>query len=461
MIRKKFFERTYLTTLVLFLVFLNAAVLILALYSHERRIDATEQICLTEHFTVCQAFESDFDGRGNGSDYILQVAYGDFYREKGIELCFTDSSGKVGYSTLVPGLSIPSPGTMHEAKSQDGVRYLLISEYVCDGKYVLTYAKDISELDEEFRQLMLLFLGVSLAASTLLAIVLYLLLRRLNTPLEKLRRATEGLANGDFSARADESGDDEFSALAKDFNHMADQLDAHMQELQRTADEKQRMLDDLAHEMRTPLTSIHGYAEYICAANITEEEMIDSAQYIMSESMRLKNISETLLDTAFVRENKIMPVTLSARDMLTRTKEHFAERAETQSIELRVCGDEDFTIVGDEVLIELLLSNLTENALKACGKVSERTRVVEIGAIRQGEEKILFVRDSGIGMTEDQLAHITEPFYRTDRSRSRNGGGTGLGLSLCARIVEAHHASLKFQSIPNKGTTVFVTFTTP
>ncbi|MBE6661284.1 MAG: HAMP domain-containing histidine kinase, partial [Ruminococcaceae bacterium] len=244
-------------------------------------------------------------------------------------------------------------------------------------------------------------------------------------------------------------------------NHMADQLDAHMQELQRTADEKQRMLDDLAHEMRTPLTSIHGYAEYICAANITEEEMIDSAQYIMSESMRLKNISETLLDTAFVRENKIMPVTLSARDMLTRTKEHFAERAETQSIELRVCGDEDFTIVGDEVLIELLLSNLTENALKACGKVSERTRVVEIGAIRQGEEKILFVRDSGIGMTEDQLAHITEPFYRTDRSRSRNEGGTGLGLSLCARIVEAHHASLKFQSIPNKGTTVFVTFTTP
>jgi signal transduction histidine kinase len=350
---------------------------------------------------------------------------------------------------------------MHEGKSEAGVRYLLISESVCDGKYVLTYAKDISDMDEEFRSLFVLFLGVSLAASTLLAVVLYFLLRRLNTPLEKLRIATEGLANGDFTARADESGDDEFSALAKDFNHMADQLDLHMQELQRTADEKQRMLDDLAHEMRTPLTSIHGYAEYIGGANISDEEKIDAAQYIMSESMRLKSISETLLDTAFVRENKIMPVTLSAREMLLRTKEHFGERAAAHNIEWKMSAEQDFDILGDEVLIELLLSNLTENAIKACRKVVDRPRSVELGCIRQGDDRILFVRDSGVGMTEDQLAHVTEPFYRTDRSRSRGEGGTGLGLSLCARITEAHHAILKFQSVPEKGTTVFVTFTTP
>lgn len=459
--RKKFFERTYLTTLILFLVFLNGAVLTLTLYSRERRVEATEQICLTEQYTICQAFEADYDGRGGGSDYLLQVAYGDFYKEKEIGLCFTDSAGTVLYSTLEKGLVVPTVGSMQQSESEAGIPYLLISESICEGKYVLTYAKDISDLDAEFRSLFLLFLGVSLAASTLLAVVLYVLLRRLNTPLEKLRIATEKLAGGDFSARADESGDDEFSALAKDFNHMTDQLDRHMQELLRTADEKQRMLDDLAHEMRTPLTSIHGYAEYISGANISEEEKIDAAQYIMSESMRLKSISETLLDTAFVRENKIMPVTLSARDMLLRTKEHFAERATARQVELKLSADQDFDILGDEVLIELLLSNLTENAIKACRKVVDRPRTVELGCIRRGDDRILFVRDSGIGMTEDQLAHVTEPFYRTDRSRSRGEGGTGLGLSLCARIVEAHHAALKFQSIPEKGTTVFVTFTTP
>ncbi len=459
--RKKFFERTYLTTLILFLVFLNGAVLTLTLYSHERRIDAAEQICLAEQYTLSQAFKSDWDGRGNGSDYILQVAYGDFYRNKSIRLCFLDAEGKVTHSTLPQGLPSPEPGMMQSFKGDDGIRYLLISERICDGKYVLIYAKDISELDEEFRQLIVLFAGVSLAASTLLAILLYLLLRRLNTPLEKLRKTTESLANGDFNARADESGNDEFSALAKDFNHMADQLDLHMQELQRTADEKQRMLDDLAHEMRTPLTSIHGYAEYIGGANISEEEKIDAAQYIMSESMRLKNISETLLDTAFVRENKIMPATIDTKSMMARTREHFFERASANAIELKICCEQNFDIFGDEVLIELLLSNLTENALKAARKVTDRPRVVELGAIQHNEDKILFVRDNGIGMTEDQLAHITEPFYRTDRARSRGEGGTGLGLSLCARIVEAHHANLKFQSVPGKGTTVFVTFTTP
>lgn len=458
--KKKFFERTYLTTLIVFLVFLNGAVLALTLYSHERRMDATEQICLTEQYTLCRAFESDYDGRGGGSDYILQVAYGDFYREKGIRLCFADAEGNILYSTLEKGLTVPAVGNMQQSKSETDVSYLLISEHVCDGKYVLTYAKDISDLDEEFRGLFILFLGVSLAASTMLAVVLYLLLRRLNTPLEKLRIATEGLANGDFTARADESGDDEFSALAKNFNHMADQLDLHMQELHRTVDEKQRMLDDLAHEMRTPLTSIHGYAEYISGANISDEEKIDAAQYIMSESMRLKSISETLLDTAFVRENKIIPVTLSAREMLLRTKEHFAERAMAHNVELKVSAEQDFDIWGDEVLIELLLSNLTENAIKACRKVVDRPCTVEIGAIQQQNDRILFVRDSGIGMTEDQLAHITEPFYRTDRARSRGEGGTGLGLSLCARIAEAHHATLKFQSVPEKGTKVFVTFTT-
>lgn len=459
--RKKFFEKTYLTTLILFLIFLNGAVLTLTLYSHERRIEAAEQICLAEQYTLSEAFESDWDGRENGSDYILQIAYGDFYRQKGVRLCFSAPDGSISYSNLPEGMEPISPGTMQSCRGEDGLRYLLISESICEGKYTLTYAKDLSDLDREFRQLLFLFLGVSLAASTLLAIVLYLLLRRLNTPLEKLRKATEGLAGGDFSARADESGNDEFSALAKDFNHMADQLNVHMQELQRTANEKQRMLDDLAHEMRTPLTSIHGYAEYIGSANISEEEKIDAAQYIMSESMRLKHISETLLDTAFVRENKIMPSTLSVNEILHRTKEHFAERAAASGIELKICCEQEFDIIGDEVLLELLLSNLTENAIKATRKITERPRLVELGAIKQGGEGVLFVRDNGIGMTEDQLAHVTEPFYRTDRSRSRGEGGTGLGLSLCARIVEAHHATLKFQSMPNKGTTVFVTFTTP
>ena len=234
---------------------------------------------------------------------------------------------------------------------------------------------------------------------------------------------------------------------------MADKICAQMQELRLTADQKQQMLDNLAHEMRTPLMSIHGYAEYISTANITDEERIDATQYIMSESMRLRHISETLLDMAFVRENKITCEPLSSRALLNRTIDHFYLRAQEMGVKL-ICNDYNTVLWGNALLLELVISNLTENALKACRDGGQ----VEIGC-REWENNTvqIYVKDSGIGMTPEQLLHITEPFYRTDTSRSRRGGGTGLGLALCDRIAKAHSGTLTFISEPGQGCEAILT----
>ena len=79
-----------------------------------------------------------------------------------------------------------------------------------------------------------------------------------------------------------------------------------------------------------------------------------------------------------------------------------------------------------------------------------------MGATDDNGVKTLYVRDNGIGMTEEQLSHITEPFYRTDKSRSRKEGGTGLGLALCKRIADAHGTTLSFSSAPGEGTTAYL-----
>ena len=118
------------------------------------------------------------------------------------------------------------------------------------------------------------------------------------------------------------------------------------------------------------------------------------------------------------------------------------------------CKSEEFTLEGDETLLEVLLSNLTENALRAC----EKGGTVVISAAMRGEKKVLAVLDDGRGMTEEQLSRITEPFYRTDKGRSRKEGGTGLGLALCKRIADAHGAELVFTSSPGKGTLAEVRF---
>lgn len=447
--KMKFFERTYLLMLALFLLFLNGSIFFLARYTQNHILEAEEQICISEEITVREAFERDYAAEKFGSDRLLEMTYTAFYGEKGITLSFTAADGDI-YSTIPDGLTYPGPGKLL-AQRKDGKRYVLITEEICGGAFLMTYAKDVSHLDEELQRLVSYFIAASLVASVLLALLLYFTLRRLYSPLDKLRSVTRSISEGDLSARADQSGSDEFSALAKDFNRMADKVAEQMQELTATATQKQRMLDDLAHEMRTPLTGIHGYAEYICGANVPEEERVEAAQYIMQESMRLSSISEILLDTAFIREKRIEKTELSAARLLSDTKKRHSLSADGRGVVL-TCEGDDTTLWGDRLLLELLLSNLTENAIKACPDGGR----VTLSVSREGKHTVLSVADNGIGMTEEQLTHVTEPFYRVDRARSRREGGTGLGLALCATIAQAHGAELTFTSVPGKGTKVFL-----
>ena len=108
-------------------------------------------------------------------------------------------------------------------------------------------------------------------------------------------------------------------------------------------------------------------------------------------------------------------------------------------------------VLGDGVLLSMLFSNLIENAVNAC---------MDGGEVKAGcSGGVAFVSDNGRGMTEEQLLHITEPFYRTDKSRSRADGGAGLGLALCQRIAAAHGTRLEYSSEPGRGTKVTVDLT--
>ncbi|MBQ1206742.1 MAG: sensor histidine kinase, partial [Clostridia bacterium] len=115
--------------------------------------------------------------------------------------------------------------------------------------------------------------------------------------------------------------------------------------------------------------------------------------------------------------------------------------------------DTEKTVVsGNETTLSMLFYNLLENAIKACSAGG----TVKLSC-RNGKAVI---EDNGKGMTEEQLLHITEPFYRTDKSRSRAEGGAGLGLALCKQIADSHNASINFESALGKGTKVIIDFTT-
>lgn len=447
--RSRFFEKSYFITLVLFLVLLNACVFSLALYTHNRSYESAEQVCRSEQLVIIEAFERDFEISGEAD--TLALSYVTFYSKEGIYLQFAEGEN-VLQSDIPEGYEIPQAGT-HITAEIDGKKHLFITETMCDDAFTLTYAKDISYLDEELKQLSISFMLVSGLASVVLALALYFILRKLYSPLQKLRDATKAISQGNFSVRADDRGKDEFAELAKDFNAMSDTINGQMDELKTTAQQKQTMLDNLGHEMRTPLTSIYGSAEYAFRHGQSEEERMQTLLDIMSESKRLQKISKVLLDSAFIRENGISAGKISAYSLLVKIHDIFVLRAAEKHVKICVEG-ENFVFDGDETLIEILISNLTENAIRACRENGE----VVLGAEIINGVKTLYVRDNGIGMTKEQIEHITEPFYRTDKARSRKEGGTGLGLALCKRIADAHGAVLAFESEVGVGTTAYVRF---
>lgn len=454
----RFWQKTYIFNLVLFLICLNVGILSLTVYTYRKNVEATETVVAAEQHYVAMSFERDFEAltetNDNASPTLLMQSFGAYYAGKGLYLAF-EKSGEIVYSNFTSDYEIENNALLHT--DFDGKRHILISSEICDGKYVLIFAKNVESLDSEFRSLLLTYALTAIGISLFLAFFLYFILKKLSEPLEKLRKTTEVIEAGDFTVTAEEKGSDEFTLLAKSFNAMLVKINEQMAALEREAEDKkleaerkQMLVDNMAHELRTPLTSIHGYAEYIEKANTTEERRLIAAKYILSESERLQKISELLLDGAFIRENKIEMTDTDLAAVLTDVAGKLQMRADRSQVEI-ICDASPMTVKGNATLLSMLFYNLTENAVKACTAGGKVKLSCAAGCAT--------VEDNGKGMTEEQLLHITEPFYRTDKSRSRAEGGAGLGLALCKQIVLTHGAEMQFASEPEKGTKIIVTFT--
>ena len=456
--KMRFWQKTYIFTLVLFLFCLNVGVLSLTVYTYKKNVEAVETAATAEQYYVAMSFERDYkdmtETSSHSSPSLLMQSFGSYYTNKGLCLAF-EEKGEVIYSNFTNEYNIEKNVLLHT--DFDGKRHIVISSEICDGKYEMIFAKNVESLDSEFQALMVTYALTAIGVSLFLAVCLYFILKKLSGPLEKLRKTTETIEAGDFSVTAEEKGNDEFTLLAKSFNAMLVKINEQMTALEHEAESKmieaerkQMLVDNMAHELRTPLTSIHGYAEFIEKANTTEERKLIAAKYIMSESERLQKISEILLDSTYIRENEIEMTDIHLDVVMVDIVEKLKMRAAKAGVEI-TCDTAPVTVKGNETLLSMLLYNLTENAIKACS---------EGGKIRLiCTEDQAIIEDNGKGMTEEQLLHITEPFYRTDKSRSRAEGGAGLGLALCKQIVQTHGAQMRFESELGKGTKIFVTFT--
>lgn len=207
-----------------------------------------------------------------------------------------------------------------------------------------------------------------------------------------------------------------------------------------------------AHELKTPMTAIIGFADLLRQGNLDENTRMMAANYIHSEGKRLEKLSFKLLEMIVLRKDGLTMKRVWLPRYLEEVEKALAPTLKNKGIRL-ICRAEQGRAVLEPDLVKSLLYNLIDNASKAME--GEGIIAVKASAIPGGCQ--FLVADNGRGMEEKDLARITEAFYRVDKSRSRQQGGAGLGLALCKQIVELHNGTLHYESKLGSGTQVTVT----
>ena len=296
--------------------------------------------------------------------------------------------------------------------------------------------------------------GIALAGLLVIGgLAAFLLSRYLTRPIEQLNRTAGRIAGGDFEKRAAYQGTDEIGELSRSFNRMTDRLVRQMEEKELEAKQKEDFTAAFAHELKTPLTSIIGYADMLNSYELTEQERGEAAYYIFSQGKRLESLSHKLLELVGMDRQELEFKKIQTKELEENIRDTMRIPFERKGIRGKI-DLERGVILGDRDLLLSLLYNLLDNAVKA---VEEGGFILMKGRkLTQGYE--IKVVDNGRGIPQEEIARITEAFYMVDKSRSRKEGGAGIGMALCQKIITLHQGELKIDSKLGEGTVMRLYF---
>ncbi len=331
---------------------------------------------------------------------------------------------------------------------------LVVRSRILAGEEALTLTArfDLSRVyamrDAQQKQYIIIYLvvvGFGILASIVLAFAL-------TRPLRRLTATVRRISGGDLSQRSKLESSDEFGQLSRDFDAMADKLQENISRLETEMQRQESFMGAFAHELKTPMTSIIGFADLLRQGNLDENTRMMAADYIYSEGHRLERLSFKLLDLLLLRKDEVIFKRVWLENFTTEVQRALTPGLKNKGIRL-VCRAEQKRVALEPDLVKSLLYNIIDNASKAMdgeGMIALRAKAIPGGCQFQ-------VVDNGRGMESSELTKITEAFYRVDKARSRSQGGAGLGLALCRQIVELHNGSIHFASAPGKGTQVTMT----
>ena len=230
---------------------------------------------------------------------------------------------------------------------------------------------------------------------------------------------------------------------------MAEKIEEKITELYDAARAKEDFVANFSHELKTPLTSVIGYADMIYQKELSRDQVKDAAEYILNEGMRLEALSLKLLDLFVLDKQDFLLERVSVKVLFQNLMQGIEPVCQKYGIELHIDIEEE-NIAVDYDLFKTMILNLIDNAGKA-----DCRDIWIVGKTGEGGYQIQ-IRDNGRGVPKEEVGRITEACYMVDKSRARKQHGAGLGLALVAKIVEIHNARIKISSDGKTGTVIHI-----
>ncbi len=307
-------------------------------------------------------------------------------------------------------------------------------------EYYLFSKLSDTPLQQYLTKLIVALAIASLAILVLVFVAIYAAVKHLMTPVKEMTLAAKRFGNGDFSEKLYVPEDNEFGFLANSLNEMASSLEA-------IEENRKSFISNVSHELRTPMTTIGGFVDGILDGTIPKEKHKYYLRIVSEEIDRLARLVKSMLNISKYEagEMEMTKETFDLMPLLVKVLLMFEQRIDEKHVEIRGIEHGRFMVSADSDLMQQVLYNLVENAVKFVNDGG----YIEFAFENRDGSSVIRIRNSGEGLKANEISKVFDRFYKADASRGIDKTGVGLGLSIVRSIIKLHGGKILVRSEPN------------